>query len=377
MAMPTQDVPGYYVWEAPGKPVVVHLRLGLIDRLSAEVMRGFGLVPKRGAEVGGVLLGSIERPPVEPGSESSGSPAIVRIDDFEVIPCEHRRGPSYQFTEEDIEPFEDACDGLHPVGYFRSHTRDGLALAPEDLELLDQFFADSANIALLIKPYATKVSTAGFFFREHGAFPDTTPLEFPFRRRDLSGEDPGPRRTLMERRARSAERTRVVAPYDTASPAEESVDAGYRADAAAEFEEDTRPVYPVPPRRSSAGGWIWAPLSLLLLLAGAGAGYWIALNGGPRSGVNAPEEFALALTVTKSGDNLSVKWDREAPAIRSAQKGLLEIEDGSSTKPVDLDAAQLRTGSLIYRNASKSVRFKLTVYPRARVSVTETMEWKE
>jgi hypothetical protein len=46
-------------------------------------------------------------------------------------------------------------------------------------------------------------------------------------------------------------------------------------------------------------------------------------------------------------------------------------------KPVVLDAAQLQNGSLIYRNASQSVRFRLTVYPQARLSVVETLEWKQ
>ena len=54
----TQDPAGYYVWEVPGQPVIVHLRLDVVDRLAAEVMRGFGAVPKRGAEVGGVLIGT-------------------------------------------------------------------------------------------------------------------------------------------------------------------------------------------------------------------------------------------------------------------------------------------------------------------------------
>ena len=40
----TQQVPGYFVWEAPGSPLVVHLNLGVVDQLGAEVMRGFGLV---------------------------------------------------------------------------------------------------------------------------------------------------------------------------------------------------------------------------------------------------------------------------------------------------------------------------------------------
>src|SRR5579863_4134699 len=195
----TQDPAGYFVWEVPGQSVVVHLRLDVVDRLAAEVMRGFGSVPKRGAEVGGFLIGTI-RP---------GVPAIVRIDDFEPIACEYRRGPSYQFTDEDGAALEDGWQRLQPgvspsayaVGYFRSHTRDGFSLATEDLELLDRLFPGPAQVALLIKPYATKVSVGGFFVREHGEFPEATPREFPLRRRELLGEEPAPRRPLGERSA--------------------------------------------------------------------------------------------------------------------------------------------------------------------------------
>ena len=45
MATPTQDPAGYYVWDVPGQPVVVHLRLDVVDRLAAEAMGGFGVVP--------------------------------------------------------------------------------------------------------------------------------------------------------------------------------------------------------------------------------------------------------------------------------------------------------------------------------------------
>src|SRR5271163_4583659 len=120
----TQAAPGYYVWEPPGKSLVVHLHIDVIDRLSAEVMRGFGAVPKRGAEVGGILLGTIEE----------GEQTVVRVEDFEPVACDYKRGPSYLFTEEDGAAFDDACarwlpDSSRPVyavGYFRSHTRDGL-----------------------------------------------------------------------------------------------------------------------------------------------------------------------------------------------------------------------------------------------------------
>jgi hypothetical protein len=155
-----QAQPGYYLWELPGKPVAVHLNLAIIDRLSAEVMRGFGAVPKRGAEVGGLLLGTVEQ----------GSPAIVRVEDFESVACDYKRGPSYLFTADDGAAFDDACmrwlpDSTRPVyavGFFRSHTREGMSLGPEDIELMEHFFPAPSHIALLVKPFATKVSVASF-----------------------------------------------------------------------------------------------------------------------------------------------------------------------------------------------------------------------
>ena len=366
----TQDPAGYYVWEVPGQSVVVHLRLDVVDRLAAEVMRGFGSVPKRGAEVGGFLIGTI-RP---------GVPAIVRIDDFEPVVCEYRRGPSYQFTEEDGVALEDGWKRLQPsaspsayaVGYFRSHTRDGFTLAPEDLELLDRLFPGPAQVALLIKPYASKVSVGGFFVREHGEFPEATPLEFPLRRRELLGEEPAPRRSLAEGRwegrgERSA-RAAVAAPKETPGAA-----LGFASPDGAPI-PDTEPV---PGRSRMPRGWVWLPLIFLFLLLGGALGYQLALSVGARAGAIAAQDLSLSLSVKKSGENLRLSWSRLSPAVRSAQRGLLEIDDGGYTRPVTLDAAQLQNGSLIYRSVSNSVRFRMTVFPQARLSVVETLEWKQ
>ena len=113
------------------------------------------------------------------------------------------------------------------------------------------------------------------------------------------------------------------------------------------------------------------------MVLGFALGFQLALTRSSGAAAIAAQDLSLSLSVTKNGDNLSVTWNRQSPAVRYAQKGMLEIDDGGYTKPVALDAAQLQNGSLIYRNASKSVRFRLTVYPQARVSVVETLEWKQ
>jgi hypothetical protein len=360
-----QAVPGYYVWELPGRPVVVHLHLSVIDRMLAEVMRGFGAVPKRGAEVGGVLLGTIEQ----------GAQTIVKVEDFEPVACDYKRGPSYLFTADDGAAFDDACLRTQPdssrqtygVGYFRSHTREGLSLAPDDIELMENYFPSPSHIALLIKPFATKVSQAGFFFREEGLFPSAAPLEFPFRRRELSGEEAPPRRTMLERvprlpRLRDEVRN-IPEEEEIPEPLSSAREPAY--------------AYTTSAKSPARSGWVWIPMSFVFLLLGVVLGFQAALTMGGKVGGAATTDYALGLTVIKEGANLSVKWDRTAPAIRAAQKGVLEIEDAGYTKPVDLDAAQLRNGNILFTNSSKTVRFRLIVYPQARVSVVQTMEWKE
>src|SRR5258708_33873191 len=89
-----QDLHDYYVWEVPGKPVAVHIRLSVIDRLSAELMRGYGANPKRSAETGGVLIGSVEE-----GSHLSDAGVVdkmdartvVAVEGFQTVPCQYRR----------------------------------------------------------------------------------------------------------------------------------------------------------------------------------------------------------------------------------------------------------------------------------------------
>jgi len=82
--MPSADTSSeFYTWEIAGRSVAVKLSLAFVDRLLQEVMRGPGAIPRRGVEMGGILLGSIDR--------SSGRP-VVTVEDYGPVPCQNSRG---------------------------------------------------------------------------------------------------------------------------------------------------------------------------------------------------------------------------------------------------------------------------------------------
>jgi hypothetical protein len=379
----TQQVPGYFVWEQPGKSLVVYLSLNVVDRMTVDIMRGLGSIPKRGAEVGGVLLGSVERP-----SPENGYRTIVRVDDFEDVACEYARGPSYLLSESEREKLEDIVERarrnpkLHSVGYYRSHTREG-ALMPgdEDRDLFRRYFSNPCSVVLLVHPFATKVSTAGVFIGENGELPLEVPVEFPFRRREMTGEDAPPRRSLQERverqdrpeRPRRARDEETKLDFSTLRPPEVKKEPLAQA---------PPPQYSLPPSFSEPAphpkkrGLVWLPFCFLFLVLGVALGYQSALTFSPAAtGTPNANAFSLNLTAGRNGNTLTVRWDRESPAVRAAERGVLEIVDGGFSKPVPLDPAHLREGTVVYQNTTAEVTFHLVVYLNSAVTVNETVEW--
>ena len=175
-----------FTWEAPGKPISVRMPFALIDRMEREVVENFRSLTSRGSEIGGILVGSAE----------PGSPTVVSVDDYEVISCDYSRGPLYRLSDADMGRFERAIEqrsaaGFQVVGFFRSHTRKGLSLDAEDLSFFTARFRDPSNVALLVRPFATKASTAGFFIWENESVQgENSYLEFPFRSTQLTNARP-------------------------------------------------------------------------------------------------------------------------------------------------------------------------------------------
>src|SRR3954452_7800264 len=99
-------------WKSPRDGPAVLLDESVVRGLRQLAIDGFVALPRRGIEVGGVLLGISH-------SEE------VKLEGFEEVPCEHRYGPSYALSESDRAALRDLLAGWPAakppvVGFFRS-----------------------------------------------------------------------------------------------------------------------------------------------------------------------------------------------------------------------------------------------------------------
>lgn len=334
-----------YLWAPEHEPAGVLISFDVIDRLGAEVMRGFGLVPKRGAEVGGFLLGSVERQ----------DRPLIRIDEFVAVPSEHRWGPSYRLSEKDIARFDEELEQAgrqRVVGFFRSHTREPLQLAPEDLDVLETRFAGPGAVCLLIKPYPTRPSEASFLLRRDGRFP-TEPIEglFTFRRKELGGGSP-PRRP--EPIAEAVPEPAVM--------------------------EECAPEPPVPPDAPrQTRNWFWPSLALGLLVFGVLVGMqtgvrWLAKPA--EAPAPPPALIPFRLKAEGSGSPVVLRWMMSSELERRARGGELRIEDEGNRKSIRLSREDLLGGSARYEAAGPDALITLEIAVSETNGVTETVKWR-
>ncbi len=89
-----EKAPGRFCrWDAPDRACSVVLGSSLIEELRRQAIQAYLSLPKRGAEIGGLLFGYVQQ---------DGS-IVFQIDGFEDIPCEYRFGPSYKLSDADYD----------------------------------------------------------------------------------------------------------------------------------------------------------------------------------------------------------------------------------------------------------------------------------
>lgn len=346
-----------YLFESAAPRIHISLDFGVVDKIAADALRGLGALPRRGMEVGGLLLGSVD---------AATLPLRVRIRDCVPFACEHLYGPSFQLSPKDREAMKELVAtwpqgrgaALGAVGLYRSHTRGEIELTAEDVELLDAFFPQAHAACLLVRPFAMRAGEAAFYLRRGGAFQAGPPARtFPFRRKELGGGA-----TPRGSAASTPERTPQPPPRDAAlAPA--AADSGDGGDSPAMVDtilagEDAE-APPLPAARSHPG-WLWFTSLIVFLLTGVLIGVQVA--GGWRQPASQPpsqEPFSLGLSALQFGEAIHFRWNPQAPALLACQSASLTIRDGDNTKIIDLGKDDLARGALIYRHASPDVQFRL------------------
>ncbi len=332
----------YQHWKVSGKPMTVYLSRAASGAILLEGRRG--LMPRRRPEVGGILLGRVT---VE-------ETITIRIEACLQIACEHLFGPSYALSDGEKQVLSRAVarygagaeQEIRVVGFYRTHTRRGLSLDSDDLQLAD-LFPEGADLALLIKPRLLRRSKAAFFFWDDARTePQSAAIQFTISRHGTQD---------------FAAAREVVA---LAEPAVETADATAAPPAASR-----RPLW--------ASWWVQAPLAAFLLvawyLAGFAAGRQID-KVLPRAAPPPRDPYAISLLVLQYGDNIRLTWDRQAKPIVLAQRGSLTISDAGQSRTLDLTREQLRNGAVAYHRIGDRVQFRLEVFLPNHRSVSETWE---
>ena len=333
--------------------------------LIAEMTRaGFDAASRQGVETGGVIFG------IHQGRSA-------RMAAWRPIPCEHSRGNALMLSEKDLRNLarllEDAktdpeLKRLDVLGWFvsRPSNGSGLALTPDDLQIFNLCFPAPWQFTMALAATGTEPVRAAFFVRDaEGNLCEREPAQ------DAAFDPPrvaGANGSVIHNGRRPAgngtaeESTGVMrhAPPGTQMlqrapnrhPAHSPLGNALAL-------PNTRPMAAPRIMRERKRGsrrlrWLWAiPAVMIFTLTGL-----LIAN---RDNTYAPPP-TLALRLQEvSGGQLQIEWDKNAPQIQSAHRGVITIDD-SGPSTFDLNPQRLRAGLLTYTRKTGQVKVKLAVF---------------
>jgi TonB family protein len=345
-------------WTEGPRKFAIHLAPGVIGPLGAESKMAFKRVPRRGLEIGGILLGR---------KETEGEITTFSIEGFQPIESEHRTGPSYLLSESDYVLLQAALakNSAACIGLYRSHTRsDRPRLQEADTELFERCFEAGDALYLVLGPVA---GVADLFVRTNSDLRCVHEFALASTRESIlalgqvvrpNPENPdSPAREGVETSRPGRSRRRDL-PLSGSGVG----DFGTRLD-------QPQPSLLRGPKAKAVlhssirqGKWRLTAAVVFLALAATAAAlsYFHSLSAVRSAGLREPEY--LHLTVEQAGTALRIVWDRNSPAIRSATRGVLHIDDGTYHGDQSLAPSQLNSGRFLYEPKSTEERFRLDLY---------------
>ncbi len=322
----------FYLWSFPGAPIQVYVHFDVVLGIRARLQAGGAT----SASAQGLLLGKI------------AAPGLCEITEFRFL-----SSGNPDALKEALSVFQNSPENLRPLGYFRTHAGDRLALSEADLALAQAHFPDPNCVFLLIQPSATAAWNAGFFYwdggKMNGGFHDFCFLEFPFDVSLLSPSKPGDLKEVPDPAPAAS------LPLEPPPPANDAA-----------LSSTTLPVpvssidaWAAPKPRSRWRTVRLAATAILLAIAGFAAGIFITQKLArivDLAGNAAPTP--IALKAEHQGSDLLVTWNHNSPVVTSAESGQLTIFDGGA-RAFSLDQSHIRSGSVVYSPVTDQVRVQL------------------
>ena len=158
----TGEGPATIVWRSTGAVPELRCSVEVLADIAELAVNGYRRYSWGGVEIGGVLFGRQEA-------------GIVYISHFRVAQCEHRYGPSFDFSDEDSEAFEqllasavndEELSRVTPVGWYHTVSRDDLGPSEHARALFRRFFPHSWQVTMVVKRSKQAPLSIGIFVRD-------------------------------------------------------------------------------------------------------------------------------------------------------------------------------------------------------------------
>jgi hypothetical protein len=267
------------------------------------------------------------------------------------------------------------------VGWYHSHTRSEIFLSDADLAIHNRFFAESWQVALVMKPHTFQPARIGFFFRQADGSVHATAsyrvetLEaLPFRQVPLGAPTAPP---LNDPPPRSFRPGPVPTPVPESAPPEPDLPSPDLPLPDLPVPEPAAFDLPIPKfaieSASAARHWMVVTIGMVAVLGTLVAAFevrdmWLprvlaAIRPVPVVTPPPPAHApTLGLNTIDRDGQLQIGWDRSSPAVLHSSDALLEITDGPLPVAIQLDTAHLENGSFTYARTTEKVDVKLIVH---------------